>query len=55
MSIREASPLGQYPTLPAGSEGLVTSSIRGKTALVNPRNLALQSRYPLRKAERNNL
>jgi len=28
MSIREASPLSQYPTLPAGGEGLAPSSIQ---------------------------
>jgi hypothetical protein len=39
MSIREASPLGQYPTLPAGSDVLTTWSIRAH-------DLPEPSRYP---------
>jgi hypothetical protein len=31
MAIREASPLGQHPTLPAGGEGLAPSSIRANS------------------------
>jgi hypothetical protein len=37
MSIREAGPLGQYPTLPVGGEGLATWSV--------PCRVAIASRY----------
>jgi integrase-like protein len=56
MSIREASPPGQYPMLPAGVEGLSTSSIRahGLPAPPKPRLLdrvlqALRARHMSRR------
>ncbi len=58
MSIREASPPGQYPMLPAGAEGLPTSSIRahGLPAPPKPRLLdrvrqALRARHMSRRTE----
>jgi len=58
MSIREASPLGQYPTLPAGGEGLATSSIQGhglpeppKPRLLDRVRQALRARHMSRRTE----
>ncbi len=58
MSIREASPLGQYPTLPAGGEGLATSSIRAnslpkppKPRLLDRVRQALRARHMSRRTE----
>jgi len=42
MSIRRASPLGQYSALPAGAEGLATSSLRADDP-PDPRSLAVPS------------
>jgi hypothetical protein len=58
MSIREASPLGQYPTLPAGSDVLTTSSIRAhdlpeppKPRLLDRVRQALRTRHMSRRTE----
>ena len=58
MSIREASSLGQHPTLPAGGEGLATSSTRAngppeppKPRLLDRVRQALRARHMSRRTE----
>jgi hypothetical protein len=58
MSIREASPRGQHPTLPAGGEGLAPSSIRAnnlpeppKPRLLDRVRQALRTHHMSRRTE----
>jgi len=43
MSIREASPLGQYQTLPGGGEGLAPSAIQAHGPPEPPKSCPLPS------------